>query len=221
LADYDGDGWLDIISGSNCCDYTTLHYFPGRPDGTFGDRVSVTTKFLDPREDRFLMRGRNRYWVTDWNRDGTPDLVAMLQGGGSLAVALGPLAGQTEITQFRKVELPIDDIWLAANPVVADWDRDGRPDLIVGLREKAGSNWDGVYWFRNTATAGEPRFDPPVPITTTYRGAWLQHLTVGDWDGDGWLDLITTQFVRRKLIRGGNYEDIPRIDLYRRTPTAG
>jgi hypothetical protein len=84
-----------------------------------------------------------------------------------------------------------------AAPVVADWDGDGKPDLIVGAGDGS------VVWYRNEGTATAPKLAaaqvlvPPSP--SPWRDDKARHPNdwgvrvkpcVVDWDGDGRLDLL-------------------------------
>ena len=84
-----------------------------------------------------------------------------------------------------------------AAPVVADWDGDGRPDLIVGAEDGS------VVWYRNAGTAKEPKLEAarrlvgPSPVGwggDDKRGPrdWGLRVKpcVFDWDGDGRPDLL-------------------------------
>src|SRR5262249_6400843 len=92
----------------------------------------------------------------------------------------------------KPIELPEGDV----HPVLADWDRDGKPDLLVGTG--AGS----VLWCRNVGTRAAPRLAAPrvlVPASPAAKkggalkeGQWgiRAKICVTDWDGDGWPDLL-------------------------------
>jgi hypothetical protein len=86
-----------------------------------------------------------------------------------------------------------------SDPVIADWDGDGRPDLVVG------SGDGSVWWFRNTGKKGAPDYaegaailpksargyDKPVkhggaPESPGFR----TKVHVTDWNGDGLADLL-------------------------------
>src|SRR5439155_25932643 len=83
-----------------------------------------------------------------------------------------------------------------AGPFVADWDGDGRPDLLVG-------SGDGCVWFyrnvarnRGTELAEGKQILPPVgemhdehTPTRPTRGIRSKVCTA-DWNGDGRLDLL-------------------------------
>jgi hypothetical protein len=170
LGDFDGDGRLDLVSGSNCCDPETIHLFLRRADGTFGARREI--KFERPGLSpavRTFARGRSRPHLFDWDRDGKTDLVIANLGRRTVLVSPGPLAGKAEVA-VKAVELPAcpDE----AHPVetgFADWDGDGAFDLLVAAQYRAVKDgpWRyAVYWFRNTAPKGEPKFAAGARLVT-------------------------------------------------------
>ncbi len=86
-----------------------------------------------------------------------------------------------------------------AGPFVADWDQDGKPDLLVGC----GSG--RVVWYRNSGTKTAPALAQGVtliePFTSNLsrkpettrgpnRSGLEARICVADWNGDGLPDLI-------------------------------
>jgi FG-GAP-like repeat len=201
VADYDGDGLADLLSGCACCEHASGFYlFRRQKDGSFAARQRIE---LDYPKDRYDVFGgefpdnglRAHVAVTDWNGDGIPDL---LVGGNTrvLGVAYGPLAGKKAVT--------VERVWpkgkellrgMTTNLCLADWDGDGRDDLIVGgwVGEER-----GVYWLRNVGTKRQPRLAEPKLLigdgaalkdgSRYVTGVW-----VADWDADGRPDLIASR----------------------------
>lgn len=72
--------------------------------------------------------------------------------------------------------------------MTADWDDDGRRDLLLGCGDGS------VWWFRNVTDSREPTLEAgriliPPPAPTDTRGSRAKACPV-DWNGDGRLDLI-------------------------------
>jgi hypothetical protein len=91
--------------------------------------------------------------VVDWNEDGKKDL---LMGNGSGEIFLYLNEGSNEQPVFGK---PIKlnggslDVGSNSSPEVADWNGDGKKDLIIG-------NDDGeIFVFLNKGTNEDPQFE--------------------------------------------------------------
>jgi uncharacterized protein (TIGR03437 family) len=131
-ADVNGDGLLDLL-GSDGGNY--VHYLPGRGNGTF----------LPPREIGTGVAAIAG--LADFNGDGIPDLLVRRQFGGApppqmvlpsfaLETLLGNGAG------FFQRSSTIDILPENANPNsvrVADFDGDGRTDLLLVTRSESES----------------------------------------------------------------------------------
>ncbi len=225
MADLDGDGRPDLLSGSNCCDPYGFHVFFRRPDGTFGPGKRFEAAFDDPKADEerrtnFLMRGYSRVAVADWDRDGNPDLLFTRVWGRDLYVSLGPFdTTREQLGPFRRVPLDLPpETGFSCTPAVADWDRDGNPDLLVGVRsvpDRGGQS--GIYWYRNLADKGGPRFAPPVRLLPEEeKGVYLVGISAADWDGSGWPALVVARLIRERIGKSASYHDTTWAEVYRR-----
>jgi hypothetical protein len=151
----------------------------------------------------------------DWDGDGKIDLIVGTSSGEVLFLRN---IGTREKPVFAEaVPLEADGKKIeirsgSAAPVVADWDGDGKPDLVVGSEEGS------VVWFRNVGTRKAPTLAaakvlvPPSPSPWEHDkskrpGEWgvRSRPCVVDWDGDGKLDLLVGD-------RCGGFEAKPRTN---------
>jgi hypothetical protein len=208
--DIDGDGHLDILSGSYSRMETDMaglfQVLYGNPDGTF--RKADVLKGTDgkpliiPRNGQPMTENIcTRPFAVDWDGDGLLDLVVgnfsgtfyWFKGEGK-----GRFRPKPEIIKTGDAPLRIQGAH--SDPFVIDWDGDGALDLL------SGSSNGGVQWARNRAGKGKPPDLAPFewlikPGRSIEYGQLLseEELTgptsatriwVADVNGDGKLDLL-------------------------------
>jgi len=205
LADWDGDGAPDLISGTQG---RRLHWMKGR-------RVEGELRFEKPRiftrdGKPMLHPHRSLPAVFDWNGDGKLDLVALLEssdlavypghGGDALGAPIPLLTTAGEPVRAALIIISPD---INTSPsgrtgiAVADWDGDGRPDLITHKHYM-----DGRVLLHRQAADG--RFEPPVKLL--HFPSHLAGPSVVDWNGDGRLDILLGGDYRRLC---GFFADLP------------
>jgi hypothetical protein len=216
-----------------------VHLFLRKKDGTFAARQDVRLKWPGPdRSGPFDGFGRavTNPHLLDWNRDGQTDLVIGYTQGGwhdtqwTLYVGTGPLAGKTEVA-VKPFALPkVPD----ANAVYfgfADWDGDGRFDLLAAVRYQKGHDAVrldpqkrtdepvsyGIYWFRNTADKGEPKFAAASPLLTIPAPWQLDGFTVVKGAEGKGLDIVVSVSKNvRHNPKDGYFSVDSQLWLYRR-----
>jgi hypothetical protein len=200
--------------------------------------VLAAPRYLE-QVDPYLKSGvLSRPVAVDWNGDGKLDLISGNSAGylqyfentGSTAEPVfadrGYLtAGGKVIRRIAgpngSVQGPAEEKWGYSNPSVADWDLDGRLDILVN------DIWGSVVWYRNTGTRTAPALEPAAPVEVEWPGRapkpdwvwwepqpkqlvtqWRTTPKAADWDGDGLPDLV--------MLNHQGY-----LSLYRRTRAAG
>jgi hypothetical protein len=138
----------------------------------------------------------------DWDADGDLDLILGSHGGNFFlrwneGSSTKPAFATKSIILTNEnvaLEIPGHD----AVPAIADWDSDGRFDIL------SGSGTGGAYWLRNIGTKEKPAFaKPEVMLQSTDASADSVHPTwpgsrtqvcATDYDRDGDLDLLVGDY---------------------------
>lgn len=130
----------------------------------------------------------------DWNRRGTFDLFIGNYAGDILKVENAGSPQQPLFQQpatYASVNVPTGGKRQWGNlfaPAVVDWNKDGKPDLLIG---EGSYSANAVYVLLNQSSGAEPKFSEDQRHYLCYGDGREQLVpTVVDYNGDGQLDVL-------------------------------
>jgi hypothetical protein len=188
---------MDLLTGSIS---GKVYLYKRKPNGTFAmPEVLKRARSVGVFTTALGAGPGSAATMADWFGSGKLDLFI---GTGDGGVFLAKNEGSRSEPSYPKIEpLRCEGKAIfhqgACGPCVADWDADGKLDLLLGTGQGA------VLWYRNTGEKGQPSLARPVtlvePIKTegieisgdTPTRSWRDaKVTAVDWNGDGRLDLV-------------------------------
>jgi hypothetical protein len=186
FGDLDGDGMLDWVwvdFGANTVD--VLRNVSSPTNILFGGgNYNVYPTASEPYGVK----------VMDVDGDGRPDLVVINYGSNTVSVFRNLSSGPGNLTFAPKVDFVACESPRAV--VVADFNGDGKPDIAVVGFTSTGSN---LVILTNMCTPGVITFSSPIAVTNVNLGQ-LESIAVGDFNGDGKLDLAVGSYGNRAVL---------------------
>jgi hypothetical protein len=228
LADFDGDGDLDLLCGSFLDRCTYFENVGTRTAPRYAAGIDLVAADGRPLRMELQMIVPVAF---DWNRDGHPDLVvgdedgrvALVAHTGRLGSDRAPVFAQPAYFRQRADTLKCGAL---ATPVGVDFDGDGDVDIVSG--NTAGF----IEWFENRSGPGvaEPTWAAPRRITVEGRpfrvmagpngsiqgpaeAKWgYTTFSVADWDGDALPDIVLNSILGEVVwLRNEGPREAPRF----------
>lgn len=215
--DWDGDGDMDLVVGDEDGRVAFIEN-----TGKIRNRMPVfnSPRYFQQQADLVKFGALATPFATDWDNDGDLDLIV-----GNSAGYIGYIENldDTNPPKWNKpvylkaggetirimagdngsIQGPAEKKWGYTTITVADWDGDGRKDII------ANSIWGKIVWYKNAGTKKSPKLEKARPVIAEFGGntpkpkwTWWtpedNHLVTQwrttpfaiDWNKDGLMDLI-------------------------------
>ncbi|HEU5079523.1 MAG TPA: VCBS repeat-containing protein [Opitutaceae bacterium] len=214
--DFNGDGILDLVSGD---EDGRVAFIQGTGEVVDGVPGFLPPRYFRQRADALKFGALSAPAAADWNGDGLVDLIVgdsagyigFLQNLGGTPRRWAPpvyLSAGGELIREQagpngSIQGPAERKWGYTNVSVADWDGDGRLDIL------SNGIWGKVIWYRNVGSKTAPRLAAGQPIIVEHVGEnphpkwnwwrpkgselvtqWRTTPCAIDWDQDGLVDLV-------------------------------
>ncbi|MCP4449606.1 MAG: hypothetical protein GY811_30390 [Myxococcales bacterium] len=213
-ADFDEDGWTDLVVGSSSSLFVRFYknrtYENPAPDWDDPDDIRMP-KFVRTVDVEPDGSGAGHAGMTsgDFNQDGHADFFYYKNWGGNhttidiQGIYLGNGDGTFE--PRYNASTSFSDwgyfAWSSTNSTTFDWNRDGWPDIVFGTKASSSNSKGAVRVFLNscpdvwtsptTACSVNPRFVRTDVLTNVDLGnRGVNALTMADYTGDGIADLV-------------------------------
>lgn len=202
IADFDGDGDLDLICGEFVDGLTWYENIGTRYEPRFAAGRQLANKQGEIRLHLQMIVPV----VSDFDDDGHADLVVGDEDGRVAWVRnTGKMKNgmpQFESPAYFRQEADLVKFGALSTPCAFDWDGDGKQDIIAG--NSAGE----IAFIRNLSGGSNPVWDVPRPFTVNGKPIRIQAgkngsiqgpaerkwgytvASVADWDGDGLPDIV-------------------------------
>ncbi|MEL6977657.1 MAG: cadherin domain-containing protein [Pseudomonadota bacterium] len=180
MVDLDGDGDLDLISGSDAGDIVYFENTGSATSASFGPAQTNPFGLADLGDDAHVD-------LADIDGDGDVDLFAGSQNGVVVFFENTGSASAPAFTQRTGADNPLNvDVGDDAAITLVDLDQDGDQDAVIGRNDGT------IKYYENTGDSADASFTERTGGANPFNG--IDHggdavVTFGDVDGDGDLDM--------------------------------
>jgi hypothetical protein len=214
--DFTGNGWPDLIVGDEDGRVALVEHSGKVVDGM---PVFLPPRYFKQKADKIKFGALATPVGYDWNGDGFDDIIvgntaghiAFIENlGSNPAKWAAPelLKADGEVIRIMagpngSIQGPAEAKWGYTTLTVADWNRNGLPDLIVN------SIWGKVIWYENIGSIKKPVLTAAKPIEVEWKSKnpkpewnwrnpsenelvtqWRTTPVAIDWTNDGLTDLV-------------------------------
>lgn len=211
VTDWDNDGDMDLVLGG--FEGWVKVYENKNPDPRGIPQIEQEGKFVLQTHPKITDGEQTRTAFVDWNGDGRRDLIRgssngwvtyyQNEGTNPDPVYKAPVRLTVAGKEIRFInglrdgpQGPSEPNSGYTTPVVIDFDGDGDLDLIVGDMRALQT------YFENVGTPTEPKLAAgrTIEVNNEPRSfGWRNQVAVGDIDGDGKVEIVTTAFNDRHI----------------------
>ncbi len=213
-ADFDEDGWVDLVVGTSSSKFVRFYknrtYENPAPNWSDPDDIRAP-KFVRTLDIEPDSSGGGHAGMTsgDFNQDGHSDFFYYKNWGGDHStidiqrIYLGN--GDGTFQSRYNASQSFSDwgyfAWSSTNSTVFDWNRDGWPDIVFGTKATSSNSSGTVRVFLNncpdvwtsatTACSRDPQFVRSDVLTNINFGTrGVNAITMADYTGDGLADMV-------------------------------
>jgi FG-GAP-like repeat len=181
LGNFRNTGHLDFVAiglGLNYSEGTQYILFaPGNGDGTFGKPTFTAAPGAD-----------GEMGIGDFNGDGKLDFAAVGSNPNGAGWVVTIFLGNGDGTFRNAGNVPFtDSAELIARVFVGDFNRDGKPDIVV--YDSGNGYWTTSSYVWEFLGNGNGTFQPGQRLFSAF-----QPMTMADVNGDSWLDIVRYDF---------------------------
>jgi predicted outer membrane repeat protein len=183
MGDLDGDGKPEMASSHTIGTNLALYY-------NLSSNNLITTSSFSPKIDFAVGSGARIVKFADLNNDGKPEVLAMNQTSNTVSILIN-------ISSIGGISLePKFDISVGSSPndmEIADIDGDGLKDIVVNSNT---ASQVIVYRTLSIDPLNSSSFAPGVTFTV---GTNPYGMEIGDYDGDGRPDILTSNVTSNNI----------------------